>query len=344
MVEKINEIINSLQKETALRQEDKFNIVVRFIDSKSAVPLFVGYNPENRARYLFIHVKEKFNSMTIKKLPTWNGMNITQTFTSIPLSGYKDEHFLVLTHQDEYDHDIFEAVIESICNDLLNLNEYKYMLYKLQRNLERWKSFFSNHGREGLSLEAQQGLFGELLILRELLENDLGNFSVLDNWIGPEKDPNDFRKFGVALEIKTITSKKHYKVYINNEQQLDDSGLNNLFLLAVILRKIDSGETLKELIDSVRKVLINDQYYLRIFEEKLFLVGYLDNQSHLYTIGYVFQELLSFEVKEGFPRILSGELHNGVGDLKYSIFLAACDKYKVGFKEILNRFKSIEEN
>ncbi|WP_404453969.1 PD-(D/E)XK motif protein [Virgibacillus necropolis] len=341
MDEEIIDIIKSLEKDASTRvEETKQSLALRFIDSGAAVSLFLGLNPKNKTRYLFIHVKEKLSSKTVTNLPMWNGLTIVQNKTSIPLAGYYDEWFLVLSHQEEYDHKIFEAVIENICNDLLSLSQYGDMLSKLQRNLERWRSFFSINGWEGLSQEAEIGLYGELWVLRELLQNDP---NTIENWVGPEKEPNDFQKSAIALEVKTITSKKHYKVFINNEKQLDDIGLKGLFLLAVVMRKIDSGETLFEIIESVRRELVNDPYSLNLFEEKLFLVGYLDIHSDLYDTGFVFQELLSYQVFDGFPRLLSKELHNGVGDLRYSINLGACEPYKVEFKEIINIYAQNEE-
>ncbi|WP_208591882.1 PD-(D/E)XK motif protein [Gracilibacillus suaedae] len=332
---KINQILKSLEKASTTNIEEiEQQLAVRFIDSRAVVPLFLGLNQASGVRYLFIHLKEKLPTQTLVNLPTWNGMNIEQVKTSISLASIHNEWFLVLHHQNESDYKIFESVIENICIDLLSIEKNEGMITKLQRNLERWKYFFSVHGREGLSQEAQQGLYGELWVLRELLQNN-HNSNIIDTWIGPENEANDFQKSGVALEVKTLTTKKHYKVSINNEKQLNDNGLRALFLVTVVLRKIDSGETLPEIITSIRRKLGDNVYSIKMFEEKLFQVGYLGNHSYLYNKGYVFEELLSYQVSEGFPRVLTNELQQGVGDIKYSIQLAACESYKVDFKDVL---------
>jgi hypothetical protein len=36
-----------------------------------------------------------------------------------------------------------------------------------------------------------------------------------------------------------------------------------------------------------------------------------------------------FEVAEGFPRLLQGNLPDGVGDLKYSVVVASCTPFEI---------------
>jgi Putative PD-(D/E)XK family member, (DUF4420) len=341
---KVKEIFESLKKDspTGVDELDR-KLAVRFINSSATVPLFLGLNQKNGVRYLFIHLKEKLTTEVMNKFPVWKGMQIEQKRISIPLASYYDQWFLVLNHHSEYDHEIFEAIIESLCNDLLSLEEYEKMNTELQRYLERWRFFFSIHGKEGITLELQQGLYGELWVLRELIQYNPG-FNIVDSWIGPNNESNDFLHEGISLEIKTVTSKKPYNVYINNEKQLDDRELDALYLIAVFLRKIDSGETLPEIIGDIRHLLRNDLFSLQSFEGKLFQVGYLDAQSDLYNTGYVFQKIKSYKINEGFPRILSEEVRDGVGDIKYSIQLAACVAFEKEFKDILRSFLKNEES
>jgi len=61
------------------------------------------------------------------------------------------------------------------------------------------------------------------------------------------------------------------------------------------------------------------------FEDDLREAGYLDNHAHLYMNTYTVRNEELFEVREGFPRII--ELPSGLGDLKYSLLLAACQSY-----------------
>jgi hypothetical protein len=57
--------------------------------------------------------------------------------------------------------------------------------------------------------------------------------------------------------------------------------------------------------------------------------GYLDEQAHLYSRGYVLRSFHAFEVKEGFPRLLEEDLPTGVGEVSYSIDLAMAKPYEV---------------
>lgn len=335
-------INNIIQDSSNDAEETDRKLAMRFIDSRAAVPLFIAVNKKTKMGYLYIMLEDKLSTDIYSNLPIWNGLAIEQCKTSIKIAGIHNQWFLVLHHQNESDHEIFEAIIENICNELLNLDTYDQMLPKLQRTLERWKNFFLTHGKEGLSSEAQQGLYGELWALRELLLSFKSN-SIVDSWSGPEKDPHDFQHSDRALEVKTITSKKHYKVSINNEYQLDNRGYNHLFLIVLSLRKIDSGENLPEIIFNIRNIVRDEPYMLRRFNEKLFTVGYLGNHSPLYQKGYIHQDIFCYEIGEGFPRILSAALPHGIGGLKYTLELGACESFKVDFKDVISRFSFNKE-
>jgi hypothetical protein len=70
-----------------------------------------------------------------------------------------------------------------------------------------------------------------------------------------------------------------------------------------------------------------------MFQDKIFGCGlgypYIDS----YTSHYIVKEHILFNVKEGFPRILSAGLPNGLGDLSYSIEIGACTYYKIDKQE-----------
>jgi hypothetical protein len=335
----ISDLFGDLIRETSCQEvEPVNNLVLRYIDSNSNVPLFIGLNLKTNTKYLFILLNEKLTEEIFSKFPTWNGLIIDQYNTSIEIAGLHNKWFLVLQHQHENDYKIFEAIINDICQELIGLKKHHDMFQKLIRTLERWKYFFSLNGREGLSVQAQQGIYGELQVLKELLANSSADSNtIINSWIGPERQPHDFVFSDRALEIKTFTSKKHYKVSISNEMQLDDEGINHLYLIAIRLRKVESGETLPEIIMQIMHMLCDAPFLVELFKEKLFNLGYLQEQSELYSQGYLVLDMFSFKIEPGFPRLLSNNLPQGVGDVSYTIQLSACEPFKVDFKnEVIN--------
>lgn len=186
-------------------------------------------------------------------------------------------------------------------------------------------------GPDGLNPSEQRGLYGELRFLHDYLIPVLGPGSAVASWIGPRRKPQDFHIAGMAVEVKTSIGGQHQTIQISGEQQLDDTGLKALYLYHLSLREVrDGGSTLPGLIDTVRENLQGDLEALVAFNELLFTAGYLDKHRELYCeVGYADRSIQTFRVTDGFPRIIERDLTSGVGDVRYSVTLAACAPFQV---------------
>lgn len=105
-----------------------------------------------------------------------------------------------------------------------------------------------------MSEEMEIGLIGELIILGTLIDEMKG--AAVDCWTGPTKDVHDFRLGKVELEVKTTISSTRIHV-INGTAQLTPSKGCKLFIISIQLERatVDSGDTLPEIIASVRRKL-----------------------------------------------------------------------------------------
>lgn len=336
----LKEIMNDLRIEASLAAENE-TTAIRLFKSQRPVSLFIGWNPETEITTLYVLLEKKLDPLIIESFPIWKGVSIEQMQFSLPLHAHYNKWFLKFSHLNKNDINIFEAILENICEELIELDSYGEMITALQLILEQWKAFFMVHGKEGLSPQAQQGLYGEIWLLRELLRRN-PSAPVIKGWIGPEKRPHDFQINSDVIEVKSIASKKPYKIYVSNELQFESLKPNNLLLVVVILIKNNNGENLAYIVDSVRKLLENEPYKLSLFNSKLFLAGYIDHHRSKYNIGFNFFNGRSYEVVEDFPRINTNNLNEGIGDVKYTLSLAACEKYKTNFKELLNRLACVE--
>ncbi len=140
------------------------------------------------------------------------------------------------------------------------------------------------------------------------------------------------------MEVKTTLSKEPIKVVISNERQLDNRGLVSLHLLVLSLIEAQSGgESLPDVVISLREMFSNDMRYSRRFEYGLREAGYLDNHAYLYDTTYTVKSEELFMVGEGFPRIT--ELPPGLGDLRYSLLPAACKQYIADVNEYIEALK-----
>ncbi|EMS70621.1 PD-(D/E)XK motif protein [Ruminiclostridium cellobioparum] len=335
----IKNVLRSIDQDPRLNDINATpSLVARLISSHSAVQLVAAVSKNDRKRHLLIAIREKLTPEKLESLPKWYGLSIEQE--KLTILDIRTSWFLILKHTNESDKDIFEAVISNICNELLLLNDNEAMLPTLIKILDKWKYFFTLYSREGLSSTEQQGLYGELWFLRELIDYSRLT-SLVKNWTGIEKTTHDFQIGKSAIEIKTSVSNKPYSAKINNENQLDDTNLANLYLAFLALHPmLEGGETLPDIISQIRRKIANDTEAKLKFEEKLFFSGYVENQSHLYKTGYALRDVIAFSVKAGFPRILNADVPDGIGDISYSIQISVCEPFKVNLEHVLQQVTS----
>lgn len=192
---------------------------------------------------------------------------------------------------------------------------------RCMERLTLWQGLIERLPEDGLGAEAQRGLFGELTILAELMIPTLGNMGAISSWVGPTGARHDFTAKAVGMEVKTTISKAPVRLRISNELQLDDFGLDALFVGHVRLLPMTSHRmTLPALVEELRKRLDAQSPTLGEFEQKLVLAGYLDADRERYaSVGYVVSGMDYYRVEGEFPRLIKGNLPPGVGDVTYSI-------------------------
>lgn len=304
---------------------------VRRIHLSSKLNMFIGVEKIQKVRVLLIETPKSIiipNEINILK-----GMKIEKKLIDF---GKKDKNeYLVFSNVFNDTMEIYEVVIENICNGLKNLTNKVLFLKELKKILFKWQYFFDKYGDCGLSYSQQKGLYGELWTLRRLLDYE-DNEKILNAWTGSIKTNHDFQFTNKALEIKTTSMKEHIKVTIASEKQLDNNGLMSLYLGVLCVNEIESGETLCDIIKVLREKFKDNFMIKEIFEEKLVYAGYLDRHSNLYNKGFVKRFYKIFRVQDGFPRLTSKDIPNGVGDIKYKIAISSCSEYEVDIIKVFS--------
>lgn len=241
---------------------------------------------------------------------------------------------------DEEFKEIFSVLADDIINAVKTAKNKRQAIEFFYSRLSGWINFLESFGIHGLSMESARGLFGELWFLYTYLIKT-GNTNTVEAWTGPKGTHQDFQFPGTAVEVKTTIMKQPQKIRVSNELQLDDKGLENLFLfhLSVIERK-GSGETLPSIIRQIRDSLkenIQDKSY---FDQMLFDSGYLDEHSeHYASTGYTIRQESFFKVTADFPRLIGSDLPEGIGDLNYSVNISNCSNFAVSGKFVLETIK-----
>jgi hypothetical protein len=195
--------------------------------------------------------------------------------------------------------------------------------------LGQWQRFFEKTGNGILSEEKQIGLYGELWMLRRVLQAGSISEQALSAWKGPEAAPQDFAFSGASVEVKTAATSNLHNASISNLAQLDDTGLPALFLLYIAVdRREHWGETLVDLVEDIGG-LCGDA--LRdILGGKLLSAGYNSAQAAQYSAyGYALRSTTFFAVSPGFPRLVRSEVPAGVTEARYELQLVAASAFQV---------------
>lgn len=231
---------------------------------------------------------------------------------------------------------IFETIIEDIRSRLIN-SKSNTIVSTVSFCLRKWQDFFARNKEILMSDERQQGLYGELRFLNELISTT--GSKAVTFWVGCKYETHDFYIQNNAFEVKTSTTKAPYKMRISSEYQLDPKDSNgSVFIRFFALRKSEAdGEKLPELIEKIRTTIQADPYSLENFNKCLEEYGYFDSVSDKYTTGYTERENQFFKVKGDFPRITKENLLNGVSNCTYDISVDCCKPYTVDLSTELQK-------
>jgi len=271
--------------------------------------------------------------------PKWVGMRFEIIMLDVPDKGTR--HIRLYLNKPEH-RSVFTTVCADIVDTLLEVVKPEHRTVQLLACLEKWSRFFQKHGVEGLSKEAQRGLFGEISWLQKLLAAGMDECKAVESWQGCRRGYHDFEFGGRIVEVKTTISKEPRRIRINNERQLDDRGFDEMFLYVLTLHPaLSGGRGLPEMINTVRSILSGNIAARELFEQSLRDAGYLDVHATLYDAGYIVKTEEAFRVREGFPRII--DLPSGTGDISYSLTISACSDFLVDLDSTINAFLGGEQ-
>ena len=169
--------------------------------------------------------------------------------------------------------------------------------------------------------------------MKKLLGAGSDPVACVSSWKGSLRAYHDFDHQGKIVEVKSTISKEPRRVQINNERQLDNTQLVSLHLYVVTFQENNAGRSLAATVQDIRARLQIAVAARSMFDRCLVSAGYLDIHEHFYNTGYlvILEEL--FLVGDGFPRII--DLPDGVGDLRYSIVLGACQSFKCAIGDFI---------
>jgi hypothetical protein len=174
------------------------------------------------------------------------------------------------------------------------------------------------------------------LFLNCLLNNVKTSTNAVNAWTGSEQEfhAKDFTLGSIGIEIKFSTSKQP-SIKVSNERQLDAENLRGLFLVLYSTEAVkDNGFSLNSLIAQIRQNISTEEER-SIFNGKLQLNGYFEEDREHYGRMYSLKRLFAFSVTNDFPKIVKSDLPLGIYEISYSIEISAVEEFIIELEQLL---------
>lgn len=194
-------------------------------------------------------------------------------------------------------------------------------------HLGRWQNLLKSRGSDLLTLQQQTGLFGELMVLRDIFMANISAREAIATWTGPMGDEQDFGYGGNLVEVKTTRTTSDQEIRISSLSQLDSiSGKITMVFqtVGVFENQPPQSQSLNSIVTEIADALgmegteLADQ-----FDMRLAMVGYVVHPEYeKYHFAAVSRRI--FAIEGDFPRICAGDLRHGITKAAYSIMLDAC--------------------
>jgi Putative PD-(D/E)XK family member, (DUF4420) len=317
--------INEIWQQLSQQKSRKTGHVKTSVDSALGIPVFLALVFPTRQRALLIGFPDKLKGLVPE---TFEGRGMTAELLFLPEEPQHLYFMLTLTDSD------FSQVFDVFLDDCLNAikqgcSDIECLRIFAER-LQNWRELFESYSQSGLSPSAQQGLFGELVVLLHLIKKYPDKALELARaWRGPERFRQDFQYNDWAIEVKTTTGSE--VVTIANETQLSTFGLNYLFLWHFILdTHTGQGPTLNDLVLELSSVFFKLPEAKKVFETRLTESGYFQHQSPFYEkTGYYIRQKNVYNIGNGFPALTPDSIPIAISGVRYTVNLSACTLYLI---------------
>lgn len=289
-------------------------------------------------RYLLV-LRHSAEAKPVSRLPRLREIEV-QDHTATP----EGPSTLTFTLLDSAQKDLFYRLCTDIVEGASGAASEREAVHIAITRTWRWYYLLSG-GRDGrLSVEEQQGLIGELLVIEKLLLPALPANDAVSAWRGPLGAPKDFEIGSICIEAKGRRGASAPYVRVNSEHQLDGAGIGALFLFVAELARAPSGtpgaECVTEIARRVRQTITaSDPAAARPFDTLLEAAGLKWEDDYKDAVWLIGPDRL-YRTGEGFPRLTSALVPAGVSNVTYTLALAECDRFRITEDELLHALEN----
>lgn len=299
------------------------------------IPHLNCFGATNHITGQHLYIMTVANNVAIPELKNYRFKGV-EIYTLKNDTENKIEFYIYLIDNDLKN--IFSFFIQNILEEIENSVTESEAINKTLNVVSKWKKLFDKINFNGLSLEQQKGLIGELLFLNYLLSDPKTHAIAVNAWTSAELEfqAKDFTLGSVGVEVK-FTASKQPSIKISNERQLDAENLRDLFLILYSTEAVkDNGISLNSIVEQTRQ-RISTEEERSVFNSKLQMNGYFDEDKEHYGGMYSLKRTFVFDVTSDFPKIVKNQLPLGIYDASYSIEISAVENFIIEIEKILSK-------
>jgi len=305
------------------------------IGASAPCELFAGRHLPHGEEALLIGFRSD-NKISDLSLPQGHGFEVS-ALPSDPTG--VDRTCLVLTRREGASLELFTTMTEDLIR-LIESSTSENGNRLLQRFLARigaWQDFMERHKGGVLSPEAEVGLFGELVVLGQLLDEGIPARLAVNAWQGPANSLQDFIFGSGAIEVKTTLSATAFPATVGSLEQLDETQRHPLFVAAVRLVVDASGKTLPSMADSIRDRLRGELAALDLLETSLIHAGLSELFAERYVRRLMHVSTTILSVAGRFPRLTPCNVNPAIRKARYELDLSSVEDEGIGLTSALRQ-------
>lgn len=273
------------------------------------------------------------------QLPQGRGFELEKL--SAPLnSDYP--HWLSIARRDMAEIELFSLMANDLCSHAFSASGFidTRHYHDLIRRVRSWQDFMEKSVSGRLSDYEEMGLFGELVVFRDLLKAGMPPAQTLQLWTGPRNGLQDFMSDTVGFEVKSTSSTASYPVRIGSLDQLDDTGPRKVFLCGQKFIEAANGERLPDLIQDIGNRIATGSDKVQ-WERMLQLAGFDPIHTELYVRRFSLANRRIYVADDQFPCLARSRLPAGFVSGEYVVDLNEVSVDEISYGSLLEFFGGI---
>lgn len=209
--------------------------------------------------------------------------------------------------------------------------------HRLLERVRAWQSFMSRTADPRLSLEAQIGLAGELVVIERLMDSGVSPEVLVAAWKGPIGGVTDFETPLGALEVKSTARSGIFIAGIDSLEQLDEARVPRLHLGAVrLVRGGPHGRTVPEIAEDLAGRM--SPACAQRLAMLLVSAGCAETMHRHMTERFAVQAIEFFGVRPEFPRLARSAIPGAITSARYALDVSHLGEFGVDVGEIVSLF------